>query len=50
MSSSKDRKKKKNKKEKKPWITCTWYPVECDAVGCECGQGKCRDYKDDRDW
>jgi len=32
---------------KKPYKTCTWYPDQCDAVGCDCGQGPCRDYKED---
>jgi len=39
--------KDKKQKKEKPWITCTWYPNECNAVGCDCGQSKCIDYKDD---
>jgi len=34
-------------KRKKPYLSCTWYPVQCDAVGCDCGQRPCRDYKED---
>jgi len=43
---SKTEKAMRNKKEK-PYLTCTWYPDQCNAVGCDGGQGKCRDYKKD---
>ena len=32
---------------KKPYKTCTWYPDQCDAVGCDCGQGPCQEYQED---
>ena len=34
---------KKRVKQFKPYLTCTWYPWECNAVGCD--QCACRDYK-----
>jgi len=40
-------KRRVNNVIKKPWKTCTWYPDQCDAVGCDCGQGSCEIYKDD---
>ena len=42
-------KRRVNNVIKKPWKTCTWYPDQCDAVGCDCGQGPCEIYKDDSD-
>jgi hypothetical protein len=34
-------------KIRKPYFSCTWFPDECNAVGCDCGQGPCRDYQED---
>ena len=34
-------------KRRKPYKSCTWYPGECNAAGCDCGEGQCRDYKED---
>jgi len=44
--------KEKRLRYKKPYLSCTWYPHECNAVGCdlpsEAGlRGPCRDYKED---
>ena len=39
--------KERRIKQTKPYLSCTWYPHECNAVGCDCGQGPCRDYKED---
>jgi hypothetical protein len=37
-------------KRKKPWKTCTWYPHECDAVGCDPQGYPCCDYKREETW
>jgi len=42
--------KEKRLKQEKPYRSCTWYPFECDAVGCDCGQGPCRDYLKEETW
>jgi len=39
--------KAKKQEKEKPWKTCTWYPDQCNAVGCDCGQGKCHEFKED---
>jgi len=41
--------KEKRIKQTKPYLSCTWYPHECNAVGCDLpnewgGTGPCRDY------
>ena len=38
-------KKARQIKLKKPYLSCTWYPMECNAVGCDCGQGPCPEYQ-----
>jgi hypothetical protein len=45
----KDKGRKKEKK-KKPWKLCTWYPDQCDAVGCDLRGYPCRDYKQEETW
>jgi len=40
-------KKEQQIKREKPYLSCEWYPDQCNAVGCDCGQGPCIDYKED---
>ena len=42
--------KERQTKKKKPYLSCTWYPMECNAAGCDCGQGPCRDYEAEDTW
>ena len=32
-------------KHQKPYLSCTRYPHDCNAVGCDYGQRPCQDYK-----
>jgi len=41
--------KREKKLHDKPYLTCTWYPHQCDG-GCDNGEGPCRDYRDDSDF
>jgi len=57
MSKKKDESKierEKRIKYEKPYLSCTWYPMECDG-GCdtesEAGlRGPCRDYREEETW
>ena len=35
--------KKKRIRQQKPYLSCTWYPVECDG-NCDDGRGPCGEY------
>ena len=39
--------KPKPKKQKKVYRLCTWYPHDCNAVGCDLTNVPCRDFKED---